>query len=133
VSKIIDGTKVQVIKLCCHSHDLFFEAFVRRQIREDHFMSLMEKGVYICAMTVFKKINIIQFLDEACVITEGNLQDQNQDIDQQRTYYAQVLPLSIPRKLAVSRNIISITYNYPKMIVRESNCPDKLIHEILEP
>lgn len=96
-------------------------------------MSLMEKGVYICAMTVFKKINIIQFLDEACVITEGNLQDQNQDIDQQRTYYAQVLPLSIPRKLAVSRNIISITYNYPKMIVRESNCPDKLIHEILEP
>lgn len=84
-------------------------------------------------MTVFKKINTVQFSDDACVISEGNLQDQNQDIDQSRTDYAQVLPCSIPRKLAVTRNIISITHNYPKMVVPESNCPDKLIHEILEP
>ena len=84
-------------------------------------------------MTVFKKINTIQFSDEACVISEGNLQDRNQDIDQQRTDYAQVLPRNIPRKLDISKNIISITYNYPKMIVPESNCPDKLIHEIIEP
>ena len=29
--------------------------------------------------------------------------------------------------------MISITHDYPKMVVPESNCPDNLIHEILEP
>lgn len=78
-------------------------------------------------------MNTIQFSDEACIISEGNLQDRNQAINQQRTDYIQVLPRTIPRKLAVTRNIIFITHNYPKMVIPKSNCPDNLIHEILEP
>ena len=96
-------------------------------------MSSNRDGVQVSTTTAFKKINTIQFSDKASVFSESHLRDRNHKIDQQITNCAKSFHVVYPGDYTVTKDMNSITHSCPKMVITESNCPDKFIHEILEP
>ena len=96
-------------------------------------MSSNRDGVQVSAMTAFKKINTIQFFYKASVFSESHLHNRNHKIDQQITNCAKSFHVVYPGDYTVTKDMNSKTHNCPKMVITESNCPDKIIHETLEP
>ena len=123
--------KFKWFKQRCHSHDLFFEALHNKQIGENCIMSSTEMVYRLVQRLPLRRSTPSNSLTKCVRFLKSNFKIEITNLTNRKHIVPKSFHVVYPGNYTVTKDIISITHNCPKMVVPNLTVPITLFTKFM--